>query len=98
MNSKYHLEFTKKAAKKYKKLTVKNVSLQKNIQDVLKVLVDDPFHSKLKTHKVHIANYGIVYSSRVTQDIRVIWDLEKQRITIVLLDIGGHSGGKGVYK
>lgn len=98
MSNKYHLEFTKKAAKKYKKLTTKNKHLQEKIQEILKILVDDPFHSKLKTHKVQITNYGIVHSSRVTQDIRIIWDIENDKVTIILLDIGGHSGSKGVYK
>ncbi len=98
MNKKYQLELTKKAAKKYKKLTTKNKQLQEKVQEILKILIDDPFHSKLKTHKVQITNYGIVYSSRITQDIRVIWDIENGKITIVLLDIGGHSGSKGVYK
>ena len=96
--NKYHLEFTKKAARKYKKLTTKNIHLQGKIQEILKILVDNPFHSKLQTHKVQITNYGIVYSSRITQDLRIIWELEKERITIVLLDIGGHSGSKSVYK
>ena len=98
MSSKYQLEFTKKAARKYKKLTTKNIHLQEKIQEVLKILVDNPFHSKLKTHKVQITNYGIVYSSSVTKDIRIIWEFEKEKITVVLLDIGGHSGSKGVYK
>ena len=98
MSNKYHLEFTKKSARKYKKLTIKNIHLQEKIQETLKVLVDNPFHSKLKTHKVQITNYGIVYSSRITQDIRIIWELEKEKVTIILLDIGGHSGSKAVYK
>jgi Txe/YoeB family toxin of Txe-Axe toxin-antitoxin module len=98
MNKKYQLEVTKKAAKKYKKLTTKNKHLQEKVQKILKILVDDPFHLKLKTHKVQITNYGIVYSSRITQDIRIIWDIENDKVTIVLLDIGGHSGSKGVYK
>ncbi len=98
MNKKYQLEVTKKAAKKYKKLTTKNKHLQEKIQEILKILVDDPFHSKLKTHKVQITNYGIVYSSSVTKDIRIIWDVENDKLTIVLLDIGGHSGSKGMYK
>ena len=98
MNSKYNLEFTKKAAKKYKKLITNNKQLQQKIQETLKVLVDNPFHTKLKTHKVQITSYGIVYSSRVTQDIRIVWDIENEKLTIVLLDIGGHSGKKGVYK
>ena len=98
MSNKYQLEVTKKAARKYKKLTTKNMHLQEKIQEVLKLLVDNPFHSKLQTHKVPITNYGIVYSSSVTKDIRIIWEFERERITIVLLDIGGHSGSKGVYK
>ena len=98
MNKKYQLGFTKKTAKKYKKLTTKNIHLQEKVQEVLKILVEDPFHSKLKTHKVQITNYGIVYSSSVTKDIRIIWDFEKEKVTIILLDIGGHSGSKGVYK
>ena len=98
MSNKYQLEVTKKAARKYKKLTTKNIHLQEKIQEVLKILVDNPFHSKLKTHKVQITNYGIVYSSSATKDIRIIWEFEKEKITVVLLDIGGHSGSKGVYK
>ncbi len=98
MNKKYQLEFTKKTAKKYKKLTTNNKQLQEKVQEILKILVDNPFNSKLKTHKVQIANYGIVYSSRITQDIRIIWDIENDKVTIILLDIGGHSGSKGVYK
>ena len=98
MSNKYQLEFTKKAAKKYKKLTTGNKQLQQKIQEILKILIDEPFHSRLKTHKVQISNYGIVYSSSVTKDIRIIWELGKDKITIVLLDIGGHSGSKGVYK
>ena len=95
--SKYHIEFTKKAARKYKKLTTNNNQLQQKIQETLKVLVDNPFHSRLKTHKVQISNYGIVYSSSVTKDLRIIWDFEKDKVTIILLDIGGHSGSKNVY-
>ena len=98
MNSKYKLEFTKKTANKYKKLTTNNKQLQQKIQEILKILVDEPFHPRLKTHKVQISNYGTVYSSSITKDIRIIWELENDKITMVLLDIGGHSGSKGVYK
>ena len=98
MSNKYQLEFTKKAARKYKKLTLNNKQLQQKIQEALKTLIDNPFHSRLKTHKVQISDYGIVYSSSATKDIRIIWEFEKDRIIIVLLDIGGHSGSKSVYK
>ena len=98
MSNKYQLEFTKKVARKYKKLTTNNKHLQEKVQEILKILIDNPFHSKLKTHKVQITNYSIVYSSSVTKDIRIIWEFEKDKVIIVLLDIGSHSGSKGVYK
>ena len=98
MNNKYELKITSKAARRYKKLIANNKQLQKKVQDTLSLLVDDPFHNKLKTHKVQISNYGNVYSSSITGDIRIIWDFEKEKVTIILLDIGGHSGSKGVYK
>jgi len=51
----------------------------------------------LKTHKVFISDYGKVYSSNVTGDIRVIWSLEETYV-LLLLDIGGHEGSTRVYR
>ena len=98
MNKKYNLELTKKAARRYKKLVLKNKELQKQIQETLIVLVNNPYEAKLKTHKVNISNYGQAYSSWATRDVRIIWEITDDKITILVLDIGGHSGRKSVYK
>lgn len=98
MSKEYKLEFTQKAARKYKKLVLNNKILQKRIQEALVVLIVNQFDKGLATHKVKISNYGLVYSSRVTGDIRLIWEYDGDQITIILLDIGGHSGSSAVYK
>ncbi len=57
----------------------------------------DPYYPSLKTHKVDITNFGVVYSSRVTGDIRIVWKY-LNRDTIVILTTGGHDGKSSVYK
>ena len=40
-----------------------------------------------------------VYSSAVTGDLRILWQFHPTEAdTIELLDIGGHSGSKKVYR
>ena len=100
MNEEYKLEFTKKYIRKYAKLVSKDKRLRQQIIDSLKILRVDPFDLKLGSHKVNLKEFGKVYSSCITGDVRIIWELESSgsvRI-IFLLDIGGHSGSKGVYK
>ncbi len=91
------LKFAKKFAKKQKKLIYENQCLKPRIQKTLLALCIDPFYKSLRTHKIQIAD-GYVYSSRVTGDIRIIWEFENSELSILLLDIGGHEGSKGVYK
>lgn len=92
------IKFTSKSNKKYLKLTTKNPKLQEKILDALVLLQSNPGDPKLKTHKVYIRNFGQVYSSSVTGDIRLIWNYADKMIIIYILDIGGHSGKQGVYK
>ncbi len=73
--------------------------LQKRLKTFLQKLTMNPLHPSLKSHKVNTQNHGVRWSSRVTDDIRVIWDYAAdQRLAILLLDIGGHSGTHKVYK
>jgi len=38
------------------------------------------------------------FSSWLDPDLRIIWNFDgENKIVIILLDIGGHSGGKSVY-
>lgn len=83
--------------RKFTKLTKKNSNLKSRILTIIKILQLDPYNPKLKTHKVTTKHFGVVYSSSVTGDIRLIWKEENNSIIIVLLDLGGHSGNNRVY-
>jgi len=85
--------------KKYKKI-VQSQELKKALQKTLVQLENNPFYTGLKTHKViSLATNSVEFSSRVTGDIRVIWNFSDGQLNIIdLLDIGGHDGKNGVYK
>ncbi|MBI3591787.1 MAG: type II toxin-antitoxin system YafQ family toxin [Candidatus Melainabacteria bacterium] len=94
----YELQTTSNFRKKYKKLTGKNKKLQSAVEKTLELLRSNPKYKSLKTHKVFLSQYGEIYSSFVTGDIRIIWMQIENKLVILLLDIGRHSGSKSVYK
>jgi mRNA-degrading endonuclease YafQ of YafQ-DinJ toxin-antitoxin module len=79
--------------RKLKKLISKNKSLQKLVISVFDNLKINPFIPQLKSHKVNTPKFGECFSTRVTRDIRIIWQFgESGEIEILeLLDIGGHD-------
>lgn len=95
--SKYELIVTSGYARKAKKILKKDPLLKKKVLNILYTLSKDPFSNTLKTHIIGDSEWGRVYSSRVTRDIRVIWMFQDSEI-ILLQSIGGHSGGWKVYK
>jgi mRNA-degrading endonuclease YafQ of YafQ-DinJ toxin-antitoxin module len=85
--------------KKFKKITKNNLFLQKRIPSTIKVLRQDPKYPGLHSHKVHSALGDYAWSIRVTGDIRIIWDYHPSEIdTLLLLDLGSHTGRLSVYK
>ena len=94
----YDIQTTSRFRNRYKKLTGKNKKLESLILKTLKLLKTDPSYKSLRTHKVFISSFGEVYSSYVTGDLRIIWMWVESKLIILLLDIGGHSGGSGVYR
>lgn len=95
----FDLLSTKDFDKTYVVITKGDQKLQKRVQKVFKLLRLDPFYPSLKTHKANTKNYGEKWSSFVTGDIRIIWDYDSEdRLVIILLDIGKHSGTHKVYK
>lgn len=93
----YEIETTDYFKKKYKKLVSKNDELRDRIIKAIETLKNNPKHKSLRSHKVTITEFGKVYSSSVTGDIRIIWTESNKKLVLLLLDIGGHSGGIGVY-
>jgi len=91
----YHSNFEKSLLK----ITKQDKLLQERVIKVLLLLVENPNYPSLKSHKVQTPNFGECWSSRVTGDIRLIWDFdEDDNVIILVLDIGGHSGSSKVYK
>lgn len=97
-SSKYNLITTRCFKSRYLKLTNNNSEMKKRIVDFLKMLTLNPFSPNFNTHKIYSRQLGQRYSSRVTGDIRIIWDFDSNsKNGIVLLDLGGHEGKKKVY-
>ena len=95
----YELRFTKPFDTSYLRLLRKEKALIKNVDKALKQLQENPFYTSLKSHKTYTRNYGVRWSSWVTGDVRIILDFDKELIlTIILLDIGKHSGAQKVYR
>ncbi len=95
----YEIEFQPSFIKTYQKIIRKNPSLAERIDKALFLLKNTLRHPSLKSHKVQTPDFGVCWSSRVTGDIRLIWDFdEDNNVVILVLDIGGHSGSGKVYQ
>lgn len=85
--------------RKAKKLLKKNISFRKKLNIVIEVLQKALFSPVLQTHKVIDIDGLPAFSSRIAGDIRIIWDFNDEEVNVIdLIDIGGHSGKKKVYK
>lgn len=94
----YDIETTTQFNRRYKKLVKRNKKLDKSIRGVIKSLSQDPFLPHLGSHEVESRNFGLVYSTRVTGDLRILWEFDDRgNMLILLLTIGGHSGKRSVY-
>lgn len=95
----YKLVETENFRKKNKKFSKNNPQFKIKLSKTLKLIQENPFHPSLKSHRAEIVGLGKHWSSWVTGDIRIIWDFdEDDKIIILLLDIGKHSGKHKVYK
>ena len=91
------VEFSKHYLRMRLKLVKRDPLLKQKYDKFIHIFMLDPFYPSLKTHKVNISTFGLVYSSRVTGNIRIIWKY-LNRDTIVILTTGGHEGKSSVYK
>ena len=95
----YKLVFAKNFWKKYRIIVKKNNRLKKKIVKTFELLALNPRHSTLKSHKVATKKFGEKWASKITGNLRIIWDYDKnKKLTILILSFGGHSGKQKVYK
>jgi len=92
--TKYEILLSNEFEKNYHRFTRKNKELKIRIDKTLHQLLSDPFYIGLRTHKAEIEKFGYKYSSRVTGDIRIIWDFIDSKPIILAITILGHE----VYK
>lgn len=94
----YKLNFTPRFHRAYKRLIKRDKALENTIDSVLITLAADPRNPRIRSHKVLDREGNVAFSSEVTGDLRIIWVYGEQQNTLVLLDFGGHSGSKKVYR
>lgn len=96
----YELALTKVFDRDYQSLVKGNKDIEKRILKTLEFLIKNPFYPSLKSHKVNTRNYGVKWSSRITGDLRLIWDFvnENEEPTIIVLTISQHSGSRREYQ
>lgn len=95
----FTLIFTKNFDETYTAIIKNNKEIEKKVRKALHFLSQDPFYPSLKTHRANTKNYGEKWSSWATGDIRIVWDYDTEnRLVIILLDIGKHSGSHKAYK
>lgn len=95
----YKLRYSNVYKDKFFKITKRDSKLKNKIIKVQELLSLDPHNPVLQSHKVNSVNYGLSWSSRITGDIRVIWNYDSsQNLIILVLTIGSHSGNDKVYK
>ena len=98
MQQNFELNFNPDFKKSFKRFKKNNLRLAHKIEKILVLLKQNPFYNSLISHRVATTKYGICQSSRVTSDLRILWEYNKSGMRILdILDIGGHSGKNKVY-
>ncbi|MBT4936726.1 hypothetical protein HON22_02300 [Candidatus Peregrinibacteria bacterium] len=77
-----------------RKILKKGIIKRKQLEKVLEKISKNPFEKSLRTHKVSAEYIDPAYSSYISGEYRIIWDLNSDK-TITLHSIGTH---KKVYK
>ncbi|HSR17291.1 MAG TPA: type II toxin-antitoxin system mRNA interferase toxin, RelE/StbE family [Ignavibacteriaceae bacterium] len=88
------LNWTSSYKKSFKKITKNDPTLKDKIIATMNMLQEDPFHPKLKTHKLKGILEGI-WACSIEYDTRIIFDFVKNQSSdkteILLINIGTHD-------
>lgn len=73
----YQTRLTERFKRNANKVIGNDKSLKDKVLKVLELIKTDPFQPQLKTHKVNAKDFGPAWSTRVTDDVRIIWCFSK---------------------
>jgi len=91
-----NVTYAQKFIKNYQRITKKNKEMCNAYEKFIKKFQKDPFSNGLKTHTINLS-LGKVYSSRVTGDIRILWEFVNEK-EVSFANTGRHSGSHSIYK
>ncbi|MBK5284560.1 MAG: type II toxin-antitoxin system mRNA interferase toxin, RelE/StbE family [Bacteroidia bacterium] len=74
----------------YKKRVGSDTRLKKKFWDALKLFSENPFHTKLKTHKLTGKLSGL-WALSIDYDCRIVFKFLKDTSEVLLIDIGSHD-------
>ena len=78
----------------FKRIIKKHPDLRENIDETLRILVEDPFASQLETHKLKGKLFGS-WACSAGYDLRIVFDFIKndhqKEDEILLIEIGTHD-------
>jgi len=74
----------------YKKRVSGSVALKKKFWETLELFVNNPFDTRLKTHKLTGKLKGL-WALSVDYDCRLVFKFIKENDVILLIDIGTHD-------
>lgn len=94
---KYILQFTIEFEKRLQIVKKKDSRIFAKVKKTVEILSDKPDYPSLNTHLVNTSKYGKCFSSRVTGNLRILWIYKKNRLVILVLTLGDHSGKNRVY-
>ena len=80
---------TDKFKKTYKKWIKKHPDLQDTFNEIIQILMMNPYHNKLKTHKLTAKLKGL-WASSITYEYRIIFEFINEN-SILLHTIGKHD-------
>jgi mRNA interferase YafQ len=90
----YKLAWSQSFQRGFKKAVKSNPHLEQKLFDMLEVLCEEPFDSRLRSHKLHGSLDGL-WACKVEHDCRIVFAFEKEPQTgdqlIVLVDVGKHD-------
>ncbi len=86
--------WTPKSLRAFKRLMRKNPNLRPLIEQILRQLVEDPFHASLHTHKLK-GDLSNIWSSSIDYNYRLLFEFvenpDELEEAILLINLGSHD-------